>query len=94
VLSFRILPGHFTNVIGKFRMSDDLHPLWASARLPEFIFGRALDLTGFEILKALHRFLISDVVRTGIELLEERRNQFCAITQIEFGSFFEQLCDL
>lgn len=75
-------------------MSDDLHRLGATAGLPKVRFGKSLDRAGLQFLKPLQSFLIADVVRAGIQVLEERRNQLRAIHLIKLGSFFEYSCDL
>ncbi|HRQ89851.1 MAG TPA: hypothetical protein PLA50_13710, partial [Bacteroidia bacterium] len=84
---FRIVHRRTADILGKLGMPDDPHFLGSPASLPKVLLGQALDFAGLQILKALQSLLVTDVVRTGIEILEEGGNQFHTFKSIQLGRF-------
>ncbi|MCF7675891.1 MAG: hypothetical protein K9M97_11140 [Akkermansiaceae bacterium] len=90
----RIVHRDFTDVGGEVLMSDHLHRSGTSTGSPKVLFGQPLDSAGLEVFEALQSVLITDMMRAGIKVLKERRNQLRPIKRIELGSLSDQFCDL
>jgi len=48
------------NIVCQLRMSDNVHLLWATARLPKFFLGEPLDLAGPQFFQTLQKLPITD----------------------------------
>jgi len=53
-----------------------------------------LDSAGLQVFEAPQSVLIIDMMKDGVKVLKERRNQFRPIQRTELGSLFDQFGDL